>query len=213
MPDVLEWDQVQRHLVALVPEREPEMQRMEADARATGFPIIGPAAGQVCYQIARLAGARRVFELGSGFGYSTAWFARAVRDNGGGEVFHAVWDEALSARARAHLGNLGLADVVRFRVGEAVAELAATDGPFDLIFNDIDKDGYPDSLPVIEAKLRPGGVLIVDNALYHGRVFDDANQTATTRGVRELTRRLTAAPKWITSLLPVRDGLLVALRS
>jgi len=212
MPDGLDWDGVQRHLVSLVPAREPEMRGMEADAAATGFPIIGPAAGQVCYQIARIAMARRVFELGSGYGYSTAWFARAVRENGGGEVFHAVWDEALSMRARNHLAQLGLADFVRFHVGEAVAALAAAEGAFDLIFNDIDKQGYPDSLPVIEAKLRPGGVLIADNALFHGRVFEDADQTPATRGVREFVRRLTTDPGWITSVLPVRDGLLVAIR-
>lgn len=213
MQDHLEWGQVQRHIASLVPEREPEMQAMEAEAEATDFPIIGPAAGQVCYQIARMTGACRVFELGSGYGYSTAWFARAVRENGGGEVFHTVWDEALSARARTHLSRLGLADLVRFHVAEAVAALAASDGVFDLIFNDIDKAGYPASLPVIETRLRPGGVLIVDNAFYHGRVFDDANQTPATRGVRELVRLLTGDPKWITTLLPVRDGLIVALRT
>ncbi len=212
MPDRLEWAQVQRHLASLVPDREPEMRAMEAEAAATGFPIIGPAAGQVCYQLARLAGARRVFELGSGFGYSTTWFARAVRDNGGGEVVHTVWDEALSTRAREHLGRLGLGDLVRFHVGEAVATLAAADGPFDLIFNDIDKQGYPGSLPAIEAKLRPGGLLIADNALYHGRVFDNADVTPSTAGVREFVRRLASDPAWVTSLLPVRDGLIVALR-
>jgi len=212
MPDRLEWGEVQRHLVSLVPEREPEMRAMEADAEATGFPIIGPAAGQVCYQIARLTGARRIFELGSGYGYSTAWFARAVRDNGGGEVFHVVWDKALSKRARTHLARLGLDSVVRFHVGEAVAALDATDGPFDLIFNDIDKQGYPGSIPVIETKLRSGGVLIADNALYHGRVFDDGDATPATGGVREFVRRLTTDPGWSTSLLPVRDGLLVSLK-
>jgi len=212
MTDRLEWGQVQRHIVSLVPEREPEMRAMEAEAEATGFPIIGPAAGQVCYQLARLAGARRVFELGSGFGYSTAWFARAVRDNGGGEVFHTVWDEALSARARTHLARLGLEGLVRFHVGEAVAALAEAEGPFDLIFNDIDKQGYPGSLPAIEAKLRPGGVLITDNALYHGRVFDGADRTPATSGVRELVGRVTTDPAWTASLLPVRDGLLVAVR-
>ncbi len=212
MPDRLEWGQVQRHLVALVPERELEMTAMEKEAEATGFPIIGPAAGQVCYQLARVAGARRVFELGSGFGYSTAWFARAVRENGGGEVFHTVWDETLSARARTHLARLGLADLVRFHVGEAVAALAAAEAPFDLVFNDIDKGGYPGSLPAIAAKLRPGGVLITDNALYHGRVFDAEDRTPATRGVREYVRRLVADPAWTVSLLPVRDGLLVALK-
>lgn len=212
MQEHLEWGQVQRHITSLVPERDAEMQAMEAEAEATDFPIIGPAAGQVCYQIARMMGARRVFELGSGYGYSTAWFARAVRENGGGEVFHTVWDEALSARARTHLARLGLADLVRFQVAEAVGALAASDGVFDLIFNDIEKDGYPASLPIIETRLRPGGVLIADNALYHGRVFDVANQTPATRGVRELVRLLTTDPGWITTVLPVRDGLIVALR-
>ena len=212
MQDHLVWGQVQRHIASLVPEREPEMQAMEADAEATDFPIIGPAAGQVCYQIARMTGARRVFEMGSGFGYSTAWFARAVRENGGGEVFHVVWDEALSARAKTHLARLGLADLVRFHVAEAVAALAATEGQFDLIFNDIDKDAYPASIPVIETKLRRGGTLIVDNALLFGYVLDKDEHGPLTSGVREMVRLLTTNPRWITTLLPVRDGLVVALR-
>ncbi|MGE5235799.1 MAG: O-methyltransferase [Acidobacteriota bacterium] len=212
MAEQLEWRQVQEYLGKLVPARDGELVRMETEAAESGFPIVGPAAGAVCYQIARLAGARRVFELGSGFGYSTAWFARAVQENGGGEVHHVVWDEALSTRARQHLARLGLADVVRFHVGEAVATLRESEGLFDLIFNDIDKDGYPGSLPAIEEKLRPGGVLIVDNALWHGRVFDAADTSPFTQGVRELTRLMTTDPRWLTSLLPVRDGLLVALR-
>ena len=212
MPDALDWTQVQRYLTGLVPDRNAELREMESHAAATDFPIVGPAAGQACYLIARLAGARRVFELGSGYGYSTAWFARAVTENGGGEVFHVVWDEALSKRAREHLATLGFGGVVRYKVGEAVEALRGTRGRFDLIFNDIEKEGYPGSLPVIEAKLRPGGVLIVDNALWHGRVFNGDDGSAATRGVRELTRRLTRDAGWLTTLLPIRDGLLVALR-
>jgi len=213
MPDALDWIQVQRYVSALVPDRDEELREMESYAAATSFPIVGPAAGQACYLIARILGARRVFELGSGYGYSTAWFARAVRENGGGEVFHVVWDEGLSAGARRHLAALGLGDLVRYHVGEAVEALRHAEGRFDLIFNDIDKQGYPDSLPVIEEKLRPGGVLIVDNALWHGRVLDGDDGSAATRGVRELTRRLTRDAGWATSLLPIRDGLLVALRA
>jgi caffeoyl-CoA O-methyltransferase len=212
MAEEMGWSQVQRHLAALVPERDTEMVRMEEDARRTSFPIVGPVAGHLCYQIARMIGARRVFELGSGFGYSTAWFARAVRENGGGEVHHVVWDEDLSGRARQHLARLGFDGIVRFEVGEAVDALRRSQGAFDLIFNDIDKEGYPDSLPVIETRLRRGGVLIVDNALWHGRVFDSADTSGPTRGVKELTRRLFTDAGWITSLLPVRDGLFVALR-
>jgi predicted O-methyltransferase YrrM len=153
-----------------------------------------------------------VFELGSGYGYSTAFFARAVRENGGGEVHHVVWDEALSKKARGHLSALGLDSVVRFHVAEAIATLKETAGPFDLIFNDITKKDYPASLPVIVEKLRPGGVLIVDNMLWSRRIFDAAQQSDDVNGVREMTRLL-LQPGWITSLVPIRDGLIIALKS
>jgi len=204
--------QIQEYLDSLVPARAAEMQVMEAYAKETGFPIIGPSAGQLCYQIARMIGARRVFELGSGYGYSTAWFARAVQENGGGTVHHVVWDEQLSQKARGHLGALGYGEIVRYHVGEAVAALRAADGPFDLIFNDIDKHGYPASLPVIAEKLRPGGVLIIDNMLWHGEIFDADNRSANTEGVREFTRLITTDAGWIASLVPIRDGLIVAYK-
>lgn len=204
--------QVRDYLDSLVPSRPPEMQAMEAYAKETNFPIIGPASGYFCYQVARLIGARRVFELGSGYGYSTAWFAKAVQENGGGVVHHVVWSEELSQKARGHLATLGYADLVQYRVSEAVQALRETDGPFDLIFNDIDKNGYPAALPVIAEKLRSGGVLIVDNMLWHGRIFDDSDQAPETRGIRELTQRLTTDPGWIVSLIPIRDGLFVAYK-
>jgi caffeoyl-CoA O-methyltransferase len=201
------------YLDALVPERPKELKDMEDEARLTGFPIIGPASGHVCYQIARMIGARRVFELGSGFGYSTAWFARAVAENGGGEVYHVVWDEGLSRRARIHLGALGYGGIVRYEVSEAIAALERAIGPFDLIFNDIDKHAYPASLPVVYGKLRPGGVLITDNLLWDGRVLDPADRSPDTEGIRELTRLATGDPSWISTIIPVRDGLLVALKA
>src|SRR2546423_2624059 len=125
--------EISAYLDALVPARPAEMQAMERRAAETDFPIIGPAAGQLCYLVARMIGARRIFELGSGYGYSTAWFARAVRENGGGEVHHVVWDEELSREAPEHLAALGYEDVVRFLVGEAVEMLRGTAGPFDLV--------------------------------------------------------------------------------
>lgn len=204
--------QVQEYLDSLVPARVAELQAMETYASQTDFPIVGPSSGQLCYQVARMIGARRVFELGSGYGYSTAWFARAVQENGGGTVHHVVWDEQLSEKARGHLGALGYGDIVRYHVGEAVAALREADGPFDLIFNDIDKQGYPASLPVIAEKLRPGGVLIIDNMLWHSRIFDANDRAAATEGVREFTRLITTDPGWIASLIPIRDGLIVAYK-
>src|SRR5688500_12505992 len=134
---------VAEHLDALVPERHKRLRAMEEEAARTGFPIIGPAAGHFCYLVARLIGARSVFELGSGFGYSTAWFARAVQENGGGSVHHVVWDEALSTQAREHLDKLGYRDVVQYHVGEAVAALSGTRGCVGLAFHDSDKAGWP----------------------------------------------------------------------
>jgi len=206
-------DEVSAYLEALVPKRPAELARMERIARKTRFPIIGPAVGQLCYLLARAIGARRVFELGSGFGYSTAWFARAVKENGGGVVHHVVWDEELSERARAHLVALGLGDQVRYTVGEAVQALRKMEGEFDLIFNDIDKRGYPDALAAIEPKLRAGGLLITDNLLWSGRIFDAGDRTPDTKGVRKFTRMVAKSPAWTASIVPIRDGVLVARKN
>jgi caffeoyl-CoA O-methyltransferase len=204
--------QLPAYLDSLVPERPPEMQRMEAHAKEHEFPIIGPAAGHFCYQVARMIGARSVFELGSGYGYSTAWFCKAVVENGGGRVHHTVWDEELSRQARGHLAALGYGEMVDFTIAEAVGVLRVTPGPFDLIFNDIDKEGYPDSLGVIEEKLRPGGVLITDNLLWSAKIFDASDTSSATQGIREFTRRVFSGEKWSASIVPIRDGLLVAVK-
>jgi len=204
--------QVSAYLHSLVPSRPSEMALMEQEAKEENFPIIGPICGHLCYQVARMIGAQQIFELGSGFGYSTAWFARAVQENGGGVVHHVVWDEILSKRAQAHLAALGFEEVVQYHVGEAVERLTTMPGPFDLIFNDIDKHAYPLSLPAINEKLRPGGVLIIDNMLWHGRIFDDADHSPDTQGVREFTRRIIGDPDWVVSLVPIRDGMIIGYK-
>ena len=208
----INYDSVQEYLASLVPPREAELQKMEEYAERNRFPIIGPACGYYCYQLARLVNARSVFELGSGYGYSTAWFAKAVKENGGGVVHHTVWDDDLSRRAREHLTALGSADMVEFHVAEAVDTLRQTQGPFDIIFNDIDKEGYPDSLPVIKEKLRSGGLLIIDNMLWHGQILDPDDHEESTEAIRRFTRDVTTDLDWIVSLIPARDGLIVAYK-
>lgn len=213
MPDdPFEYHVIQQYLTSLVPPRPAEMQLMEAYAEKTDFPIIGAAAGYACYQIARMIGAKSVFEMGSGYGYSTAWFAKAVQENGGGVVHHTVWDEKLSGMAREHLDKLGYADLMQYHVAEAVETLHNTEGPFDLIFNDIDKEAYPTSLPLIKEKLRSGGVLIIDNLLWHARIFDAGDQSKHTNAIRLFTQMITTDPDWIVNLIPVRDGVLVAYK-
>ena len=208
----MDYDKVQDYLATLVPPREPEMQAMEKYANENDFPIIGPACGYYCYQLARMLGAKSVFELGSGYGYSTAWFAKAVKENGGGVIHHTVWDEKLSSMAQGHLGTLGYGDMIQYHNAEAVATLRQTAGPFDIIFNDIDKEGYPDSLPVIKEKLRSGGVLIIDNMLWSGRTFDAKNNDKSTEAIRKFIKTITTDSDWIVSIAPMRDGMIVAYK-
>lgn len=210
--DLLTYPATQEYLASLVPPREREFLEMEAHAEKHGFPIIGPVCGYYCYQLARMINAKSVFELGSGYGYSTAWFAKALKENGGGIVHHTVWDEKLSKQARGHLVRLGSDELVQYHLSEAVEALRKTDGPFDIIFNDIDKDAYPASLPVIKGKLRSGGLLIIDNMLWHGRIFDKTDLSPATMGVHEFTKQITTDPDWIVSLTPMRDGMIVAYK-
>ncbi|MBW8011575.1 MAG: O-methyltransferase [Chloroflexi bacterium] len=212
MPEQLFSPRLSGYLDSLIPSRPAEMQAMEAYAKEVGFPIIGPAAGHLCYQITKMINAKQVFELGSGYGYSTAWFAKAVQENGGGKVFHVVWDEQLSKKAQTHLTNLGYQDIIEYRVSEAVKALEETDETFDLIFNDIDKESYPSAFDVIDTKLRSGGVLIVDNMLWSGRIFDSNDYSAATQGVKEFTDHITSDQGWISNLIPIRDGLMVAYK-
>jgi predicted O-methyltransferase YrrM len=208
----ISYDKVEEYLASLVPPREPELQKMEKYAQENDFPIIGAACGYYCYQLARMIGAKSIFELGSGYGYSTAWFAKAVKENGGGVVHHTVWDEKLSKQAAGHLSALGSADVVKFHTAEAVETLRQTEGPFDIIFNDIDKEGYPDSLPIIKGKLHSGGLLIIDNMIWHGQILDPNDHEKTTEAIRRFTRDITTDPDWIVSLAPMRDGMIVAYK-
>jgi predicted O-methyltransferase YrrM len=211
MPEI-KYDKLQEYLTSLVPPREPEMQEMEKYAEKHGFPILGPVSGYYCYQLAILLKAKSVFEMGSGYGYSTAWFAKAVKENGGGVVHHTVWDEKLSKMAVEHLAKLGYGDMIQYHMAEAVETLSNTDGPFDIIFNDIDKEAYPTSLPIIKSKLRSGGMLIIDNMIWHGQILDPNDHEKTTEAIRRFTRDITTDPDWIVSLAPLRDGMIVAYK-
>lgn len=200
---------IDEYLRGLAPAADAVRVEMERLGAAQRFPIIGPAVGQLCYVLARTIGARRVFECGSGFGYSTWWFARAVGESG--QVFHTDGSPANSAKARDYLQRAGLAARVRFEVGDARAILGRTPGPFDVIFNDIDKEGYPDVLPLVREKLRVGGLFVCDNMLWSGRVLAPPEEPST-RGIVELTRLLSEAKDFTTTIVPLRDGVSVSLR-
>jgi predicted O-methyltransferase YrrM len=163
--------------------------------------------------LARSLGAKRVFELGSGFGYSAYWFARAVGP--GGEVHGTDGDPANEPKALDYLSRAGLAERIRWHVGDAVTSLAAVEGGFDIVYNDIDKDGYPAAWIAARERIRVGGLYVCDNVLWSGRVAvrdrDDPRPTYT-QAILEHNRLIADDERFVSSIVPTRDGVFVALR-
>jgi predicted O-methyltransferase YrrM len=184
---------------------------MEALARKHHFPIIGHLAGRHLYQLTRIIGARRVFELGSGFGYSALFFARAVGETG---VVHCTELSSHNIQlAEQFLTRANVWKRVIYHQEEATAALRRVGGTWDIIYNDIDKEDYPATIELVYEHLRPGGLFITDNIFWHGRVLEGGNDgTKATQGVIEFTQRLLAYPGFVTTIYPVRDGVAVALR-
>lgn len=200
---------IEEYLLQVTPERPPVMQEMEAYAEEHDFPIVGPLVGRFLYQMAAAVGARRVLELGSGFGYSAYWFALAMGDRG--KITMIDSNEENRSRALDYFERAGLETKFKFKVGDAFEVLTDIDKEFDIVFNDIDKEGYPATIDPAAFRLRPGGLFITDNLLWSGRVCEPPRDDAT-RGVIEFTRRLYADPRFFTTIVPLRDGLAVAVR-
>jgi predicted O-methyltransferase YrrM len=198
------------YILGLLSPRHPVIAEMEGEARIRDIPVVGPAVATLLSLLARSIGARRVFEMGSAIGYSTAFFAGAVGE--GGTVFYTDGSEENAREARGYLERLELADRVVMHVGEAVSHLEATPGDFDVVFIDIDKDGYPAALEAAAPRVRPGGFLLADNVLWSGRVVDDSTRDPATEGIREFNRRLFARPDFSSVIVPLRDGVAIARR-
>jgi predicted O-methyltransferase YrrM len=202
---------IDAYLRALYDDGEPVRREMEKMGEERHFPIVGPVVGRALEVMARAIGARRVFELGSGYGYSAYFFARAVGP--GGEVHCTELSADNVALARGFLTRAGLWDRVTYHQEEATAALQKVGGTWDIVYNDIDKDGYPATVDLAYSHLRPGGLFITDNVLWSGRILpgrDDGKPA--TRGVIDFTRRLMAHKGFLTSINPTRDGVAVALR-
>ena len=203
--------EIEDYLHELQRSREPVLVEMEERAAKEGFPIIGPLVGRLCKMLALSIGAKDIFELGSGFGYSTHWFAQAVGPQG--RVVHTDGDGKRSAEAKAYLKRAGLEPRVHFEVGDALEVLKQYPGPFDLLFCDIDKHGYPDALELMRSRVRVGGLLITDNTLWSGKVLLPASkQNADTKGVTRYNTAAFAASDLLTTIVPLRDGVAVSLK-
>ena len=201
-------DDVEQYLYALLPERDAVISEMEGYAEEHRVPIIGPAVARLLSLLAQVSGAKRIFEMGSAIGYSTIWLARAAGPKG--KVHYTDGDPANAQRAREYFRRAGVAKRINVQVGDALELLKKTPGKFDLIFNDVNKDQYPDALRVALPKLKRGGLFITDNTLWSGKAARPAGaEDAATLGVQEFNRLVYASKELYPVLIPLRDGVTV----
>ena len=190
---------------------EDVLLEMEREGADRGFPIVGRTVGVTLELLARSIDARRIVELGSGFGYSGYWHARAVGP--GGELHLTDGDPKNEREAMAYLSAAGLDAPVRFHVGDAVTTLRGLDGEFDVVYCDIDKQGYPEAWEVARDRIRIGGLYVCDNVLWSGRVTDAEPDDDVTEAIRLHNTAVASDERYLTTVIPTRDGVIVALRT
>ncbi len=201
--------QIDEYLTRTLRVENPVLREMAEYGYSRNFPIVGPQVGRLLHLLARSINARRVLELGSGFGYSGLWFALAVGAEG--QVVMTEGAQENADRAREYFTRAGLLDRAVFNVGDALEIARHTTGHFDVLFCDMYKEQYPEVVALARERLLVGGYLIADNMLRDGKVLA-GDGDVHTRGVIELTRRLMETGDFITTILPVRDGVSVSLR-
>ena len=200
---------IDRYLNSLIPPRDAVLQEMERFGKEKGFPIIGPLVGRLLCQLAQLIQARRIFELGSGYGYSAVWFSKGIHP--GGKIICTDGADENAHKAAKFFEKARITGLIDYRVGDALSLLDREPGPFDIILNDIDKHEYPEAFKKAVPKLRRGGLLITDNALWHGSVVSD-DKEASTRGVLKFNQLAYQSPEVFTTIIPLRDGVAVSMK-
>lgn len=201
---------VDDYLYSMLPSRDEVLAEMEDYASDHNIPIVGPAVARVLQQLAMTIAAKTVFELGSAIGYSTIWWARAVGDKG--RVIYTDGDPKNAERARRYFDRAGVSNRITLHTGDALEVLSEQKQQYDIIFNDVDKEDYPRVLRLVSPRLRKGGLFITDNVLWSGRVAEKNPKQATTKAILEFNRLLYNSADFFTTILPIRDGLAVALK-
>lgn len=189
------WAKVDEYFEAIVQEDEA-LKAAAREAEKAGLPAIAVSAsqGKLLMLMARMIGARKILEVGTLAGYSTIWLARGLA--AGGKLITLEYDPKHAEVAKKNLVRAGLGGVVEVRVGDAtktMPELAKEEaGPFDLIFLDANKDGYPTYFEWSLKLARAGTVILADNVVRDGGVVDAESKDASIQGVRRLNEMLAA---------------------
>jgi len=202
---------VEDYLYSLLPPRDEVVAEIEEEAARRDIPIVGPAVARVFYQLAKISGAKSIFEMGSAIGYSTIWWARAVGKTG--RVVYTDSDKKNAAQAQGYFERAGVAEQITVSIGDALELLSEQKETYDIIFCDIDKEDYPRALRLALPKLRKGGLFVTDNVLWSGKVADKNATDASTKAIVEFNRLIYKSPDLFTTVLPLRDGVAVCLKA
>ncbi len=198
------------YIDALANRGDDALRRIEDEGLVEGWPIVGAVEGSFLHILARAIGARRILELGAAIGYSGTWWARALPPDG--QLITVEANPETAKTAEANLERTGVRDRVTVLVGSAEDVLEDLEGPFDVIFVDINKDGYPAVLEPCIRRLRVGGLLVTDNVLWRGDVANPKDRSKDTVAIRTYNERLARDPRMLTTILPLRDGVSVSLK-
>ena len=201
--------EVEDYLYAMLPPRDEILAEMEVDAARNGYAIVGPAVARVLYQLARISGAKKVFEMGSAIGYSTIWWARAVGE--GGLVIYTDGDRKRAEKARRYFDRAGVSQRIKVHVGDALEILSEEKEQYDIIFNDVDKIDYPRIPRLALPRLKSGGLFITDNVLWSGKL-GKPNPDAQTKAILEFNKLIYESQDLFTTILPIRDGVSVSVK-
>lgn len=205
-------DEIANYLASLFGREDEVLISLREEADRTGLPpiAISPDMGRLLQVLLSAIGARRVLEVGTLGGYSAIWIARALPEEG--QLLSIEIEPAHAAFARRFLERAGLADRVEIRVGRALEILPALDGErFDAVFLDADKEPLPTYLEWALRLVRPGGLIIADNALWGGRVLDERSDDPATLAVREFNKRLAEHPRITGIVVPTHDGVAIGV--
>lgn len=209
------------YIRTLGPPTDPVIDEMGELAHRESFPYVGPEVGATLRLLAQLVHAKRVFEFGSGFGYSAYWFASALPTDG--QLILTEVDEDELNLARDHLARGEFPIDVEYELGDAMDAIHRYDGPFDVVLIDFQKERYVDAFEAVKSKVRPGGLIIADNVMSAGDlvVFDDlvayasgkdVTMNEATRGIATYLDTVRADSAFETIILPLGSGIAVSHR-
>jgi predicted O-methyltransferase YrrM len=200
---------IEDYLTRITPREDPILEEMESRASETDFPIVGPLVGRLLHQLVKLTGSQRILELGSGFGYSAYWFAKALGDSG--KIILTEFQEENLALAKDWFQRGELSPRATFHQGDALEILEGLDGEFDIIFNDVNKNHYPEVFQKAGPRLRSGGLLISDNVLWHGQVVE-GQPDENTQAILKYNQLIFESPEFFSSIIPIRDGISISIK-